>query len=65
MALDTLPDVEWLDFVPLPGDALRKAPLGNGTKTYQYNSGNVSSAMAKQAKLVPYTNAWVDNWPTY
>ncbi len=47
------------------GQSLPQASIGNGTKTYQYNSCNVSSAMAKQAKLVPYTNAWVDNWPTY
>jgi hypothetical protein len=47
------------------GASLPIATLGNGTRTYQYNSCNVASAMAKQAKLVPYTNAWVDNWPTY
>ncbi|HEX4629292.1 MAG TPA: hypothetical protein VH137_10940 [Gemmatimonadales bacterium] len=47
------------------GQSLPIASIGNGTKTYQYNSCNVASAMAKQAKLVPYTNAWVDNWPTY
>ena len=39
--------------------------VGNGTKTYQYNSCNVLNAMTKTAHLVPYTNAWVDNWPTY
>ncbi len=47
------------------GASLPQASVGNGTKTYQYNSCNVESAMAKQAKLVPFTNAWVDNWPTY
>ena len=47
------------------GQSLPVASIGNGTKTYQYNSCNFTSAMAKQAKLVPYTNAWVDNWPTY
>jgi hypothetical protein len=47
------------------GAVLPQASIGNGTKTYQYNSCNVASAMAKQSKLVPYTNAWVDNWPTY
>jgi hypothetical protein len=47
------------------GAVLPQASIGNGTKTYQYNSCNVANAMAKQAKLVPYTNAWVDNWPTY
>jgi hypothetical protein len=47
------------------GQSLPIASIGNGTKTYQYNSCNVSKAMAKMAKLVPFTNAWVDNWPTY
>jgi hypothetical protein len=47
------------------GASLPIASIGNGTRTYQYNSCNVTSAMAKQGKLVPYTNAWVDNWPTY
>ena len=47
------------------GQTLPQGVVGNGTRTYQYNSCNVGSAMAKQAKLVPYTNAWVDNWPTY
>ena len=47
------------------GQALPQGMVGNGTRTYQYNSCNVASAMAKQGKLVPYTNVWVDNWPTY
>jgi hypothetical protein len=47
------------------GEPLPPASIGNGTKTYQYNSCNILNAMKKQAKLVPYTNAWVDNWPTY
>ena len=47
------------------GQPYPMASIGNGTKTYQYNSCNVTSAMKKQTKLVPYTNAWVDNWPTY
>ncbi|HVH66952.1 MAG TPA: hypothetical protein VM716_03715 [Gemmatimonadales bacterium] len=47
------------------GQSVPMASIGNGTKTYQYNSCNVLKALAKQAKLVPLTNAWVDNWPTY
>jgi Tfp pilus assembly protein PilX len=47
------------------GATLPQGSVGNGTKTYQYNSCNVASAMAKMAQLVGYTNAWVDNWPTY
>jgi hypothetical protein len=47
------------------GDTLPMGSVGNGTKTFQYNSCKVAKAMAKQAQLVGYTNAWVDNWPTY
>jgi len=47
------------------GQSLPQASVGNGTKTYQYNSCNVAKAMAKMGQLVGYTNAWVDNWPAY
>jgi hypothetical protein len=47
------------------GQLLPQGSVGNGTKTFQYNSCNVAKAMAKQSQLVGYTNAWVDNWPTY
>ena len=42
-----------------------KDDVGNGTKQFNYNSCNVANAMAKMAQLVGYSNAWVDNWPTY
>ncbi|HEX4602173.1 MAG TPA: hypothetical protein VH116_12320 [Gemmatimonadales bacterium] len=45
------------------GQSVPMASVGNGTKTYQYNSCNVARAMAKTAKLVGVTNAWVDKWP--
>jgi Tfp pilus assembly protein PilX len=38
--------------------------IGNGTKTYQYNSCNIAKAMTRFSQMVGYTNAWVDNWPT-
>jgi Tfp pilus assembly protein PilX len=47
------------------GQSLPPASVGNGTKTFQYNSCNVTRAMDKMAQLVGYSNAWVDNWPTY
>ena len=47
------------------GQSLPQASVGNGTKTYQYNSCNVATAMKRMSQLVGYTNAWVDNWPTY
>ena len=47
------------------GQSLPPASVGNGTKVFQYNSCNVTRAMAKMAQLVGYSNAWVDNWPTY
>jgi hypothetical protein len=47
------------------GQSVSMASVGNGTKTYQYNSCNVARAMAKTAHLIGVTNAWVDNWPTY
>jgi hypothetical protein len=47
------------------GSNLAQGDVGNGTKHFNYNSCNVANAMAKMAQLVGYTNAWVDNWPTY
>jgi hypothetical protein len=37
--------------------------VGNGTKTFQYNSCDVESAMNGFRGLVPYRNTTVDNWP--
>jgi hypothetical protein len=47
------------------GEAVPESDLGNGTKTYQYSSCNVSSALAGFSALTPIANAWVDNWPVY
>jgi Tfp pilus assembly protein PilX len=47
------------------GQTLAQGDVGNGTKSFNYNSCNVASAMGKWAQLVGYSNAWVDNWPTY
>jgi Tfp pilus assembly protein PilX len=39
--------------------------VGNGTKTYRYDSCNVDSAATRFAGLQPYRNTSVDNWATY
>jgi len=39
--------------------------VGNGTKTYRYNSCDVASAVGSFVGLVPYRNAGSDNWPAY
>lgn len=39
--------------------------LGNGNKLFQYNSCNVANALAGLGGLVPYKNAWLDNWAGY
>jgi hypothetical protein len=47
------------------GQTVPPASVGNGNKTFQYNSCNVAKAMAGMGELVGYTNAWVDNWNGY
>ena len=47
------------------GATLPQGDVGNGTKSFNYNSCNVAKAMAGMGQLVGYSNAWVDNWPTY
>jgi Tfp pilus assembly protein PilX len=39
--------------------------VGNGTKTYVYNSCNIDSAMTQFGSLVRIRNGWVDDWPSY
>jgi len=39
--------------------------IGNGNKTFQYDSCKIASAMASFGGLVPYSNAWVDDWSTF
>ena len=47
------------------GATLPPNDIGNGTKSFNYNSCNVAKAMAGMGQLVGYSNAWIDNWPTY
>ena len=39
--------------------------VGNGTKTYRYDSCNVANAAARFAGLQPFRNTQVDNWASY
>ena len=39
--------------------------IGNGTKTFRYNSCSIASALQQYGRLEPYGNAWLDNWATY
>ncbi len=47
------------------GDEVDAGDVGNGTKTFQYDSCAVQQALAGFAGLQTYPNAWTDNWPTY
>ena len=47
------------------GDEVGAGDVGNGTKTFQYDSCAVQQALAGFAGLQTYPNAWTDNWPTY
>jgi hypothetical protein len=49
----------------LLGETVGTSDVGNGTKTYQYDSCNVASALANMTGLQAVPNAWVDNWPSY
>ena len=47
------------------GAILPEGDLAYGVKSFNYNSCNVAKALGRWGQLVGYTNAWVDNWPTY
>lgn len=47
------------------GETVGVSDVGNGTKTYGYNSCNVASALANFSGLQTVPNAWVDNWTSY
>jgi len=47
------------------GMSVPPSDVGNGTKTYRYNSCDVASAVNGFVGLVPYRNAGADNWPAY
>ena len=39
--------------------------IGNGNKTYEFNSCNTARALRSQAKLRPFPNTWMDNWKAW
>ena len=49
----------------LLGQTVAASDVGNGTKTFEYNSCNVASAAARFTGLTPLRNTSVDNWPSY
>ena len=47
------------------GQSVACSDVGNGNKTYRYDSCNVAQAAARFGGLVPLRNTSVDNWATY
>ena len=47
------------------GAVLPQGDVGNGNKTFRYNSCNVQRALSSLSALVEYRNAWADNWASY
>jgi hypothetical protein len=47
------------------GEAVPESDVGNGNKTYRYDSCNVASAMSSQSKVRVLTNTWFDGWARY
>jgi len=49
----------------LLGQSVPPSNIGNGTKTYRYDSCNVEMAVKKFNGLAPLRNSSADNWPSY
>jgi hypothetical protein len=47
------------------GASVPPASLGNGNKTFEYNSCNIARAGQRFASLRVFPNAWMDNWSVY
>ena len=47
------------------GQTVGQTAVGNGNKTFQYNSCNVASALNALGALTPIRNGWADNYPSY
>jgi len=45
--------------------AVPQTAIGNGTKTFQYNSCNILRALRPVGSLEAVSNAWTDNYPSY
>jgi hypothetical protein len=49
----------------LIGESVPISDVGNGTKTFKYNSCRADSAATRFGGLAPLRNTTVDNWPSY
>jgi hypothetical protein len=49
----------------LIGESVPVSDVGNGNKTYRYDSCNVASAASRFGGLSPLRNTSSDNWPSY
>lgn len=47
------------------GETVEESSRANGTKTYDYNSCHVASAMSGAATLTAIRNTWFDGWAAY
>lgn len=47
------------------GQSVSGQTVGNGTKTFRYNSCYIASSMARFGGWQRVRNGWVDNWPSY
>ena len=47
------------------GMSVATQSLGNGNKTYQYDSCEIANALMPFAGWSRLGNAWVDTWPSY
>jgi len=47
------------------GTAVGLTDLGNGTKTYQYDSCAIARALGHIGSIQRVRNAWTDNWSSY
>jgi hypothetical protein len=47
------------------GQAVPQTAVGNGNKTFQYNSCNIANALNALGSLQAIRNGWADNFPSY
>jgi hypothetical protein len=47
------------------GEATAESDVGNGNKTYRYNSCKVWNAFKNRSRLRAFTNTWFDGWALY
>jgi hypothetical protein len=47
------------------GTAVPQEAVGNGNKTFQYNSCSIASALNHIGSLQRLRNGWTDTWSSY